>query len=443
MFQSRYQFLGSSLLLLNSILGASATTGSLKVLTYNVAGLPSALSSSDPVENTPYISARLSPYAIINVQEDFNSHAALYASDSHAYRTPTSGGVPFGDGLNTLSDFPYIDFTRTAWDDCNLNSGDCLTPKGFSAMRVEIAAGIWIDVYNLHTDAGGESGDLSARAGNVAQIVDYINSFSAGMPVVLMGDTNMRYTTTGDNIRALVSGGGFTDAWVSGTRGGTPPALGTDALTCAFPFADTVTDQATMLSCEVVDKILFRSSPVLTLSLGSITNEHRSFLHPTDGGPLSDHYPLSATFTYSTTGLRLSEVVGGPHGDYFNDATGLTSTPTITTLKLAGGERVDSVSSTWSTGTVLAHGGSGGTASSITLASGETLVEVEACQGEKDGNTRVFYLRVKTSAGRELAVGKTTSTCTVMSPPETGMRVVGFWGRDGDEIDRLGVVWGK
>lgn len=40
MFQSRYQFLGSSLLLLNSILGASATIGSLKVLTYNVAGLP-------------------------------------------------------------------------------------------------------------------------------------------------------------------------------------------------------------------------------------------------------------------------------------------------------------------------------------------------------------------------------------------------------------------
>jgi hypothetical protein len=51
------------------------------------------LSSGDPEVNTPLISPRLQPYNVINVEEDFNYHAALYADDTHAFRTPTSGGA--------------------------------------------------------------------------------------------------------------------------------------------------------------------------------------------------------------------------------------------------------------------------------------------------------------------------------------------------------------
>ncbi len=53
-------------------------------------------------------------YDIVNVQEDFNYHAALYADDHHPYRTATSGGAGFGDGLNTLSDHPFEDFRAGA-----------------------------------------------------------------------------------------------------------------------------------------------------------------------------------------------------------------------------------------------------------------------------------------------------------------------------------------
>ncbi|KAJ3502671.1 hypothetical protein NLJ89_g8778 [Agrocybe chaxingu] len=171
---------------------AAQVVGNLTVLSYNVAGLPDILSSGNPATNTPLISARLGPYNIINVQEDFNYHAALYASDNHAHRTPTSGGVPFGSGLNTLSDFPYIDFERKTWDNCNSNGGDCLTPKGFTFMRVHVSEGAWIDVYNLHTDAGSDSGDINARASNMAQVSSYLAKWSPGMPVVVMGDTNTR-----------------------------------------------------------------------------------------------------------------------------------------------------------------------------------------------------------------------------------------------------------
>ena len=86
---------------------AAPTSGAFSVLTYNVAGLPDIISSGDPATNTRPIGERLGGYDIVHVQEDFNYHADLYATDQHPYRTPTSGGVPFGSGLNTLSNFPY------------------------------------------------------------------------------------------------------------------------------------------------------------------------------------------------------------------------------------------------------------------------------------------------------------------------------------------------
>lgn len=89
-----------------------------------------------------------------NCLQDFNYHAYIYETDDHPYRTATSGGVPFGSGLNTLSNYNWISYDRIKWDSCNLNDGDCLTPKGFTAMRAQIDEGVYIDLYNLHADAG-------------------------------------------------------------------------------------------------------------------------------------------------------------------------------------------------------------------------------------------------------------------------------------------------
>lgn len=139
----------------------AATSGTLTALSMNVAGLPEILQNNDvpgdKTTNTASIGTKFSEYSydIIHVQEDFNYHATLYEYDTHPYRTATSGGVPFGSGLNTLSNFDWIDFERIEWDDCSNASGaDCLTPKGFTFMRVKVDEGVWIDVYNLHTDAG-------------------------------------------------------------------------------------------------------------------------------------------------------------------------------------------------------------------------------------------------------------------------------------------------
>jgi hypothetical protein len=88
-------------------------------------------------------------------KQDFNYHAYIYETDNHPYRTPTSGGAAIGSGLNTLSNFQFTNFVRTKWGTCsNAEGADCLTPKGFTSMRVRVDEGVYVDFYNLHADAG-------------------------------------------------------------------------------------------------------------------------------------------------------------------------------------------------------------------------------------------------------------------------------------------------
>src|SRR6266545_158409 len=115
-------------------------------LTYNVAGLLEPFSGSEPAVNTPIISCLIRGYDVVVVQEDFNYHAKLYDTcDDHPYRSPTSGGMGIGSGVNMLSDIPFTDWTRVAWDDCD--GTDCLTPKGFAMARVRLAENVQVDLY--------------------------------------------------------------------------------------------------------------------------------------------------------------------------------------------------------------------------------------------------------------------------------------------------------
>lgn len=417
----------------------AADSGSFSVLSYNVAGLPEAISSaSTPRESsTTAIGQRTAPYDIVHVEEDFNYHAYLYAGDTnHAYRTPTSGGAGIGSGLNTLSKIPYDedDFERVHWNSCQVDSGDCLTPKGFTFMRERLAEGVYVDFYNLHTNAGTNDGDLASRADNLNQLTAFIQTHSAGNAVVVMGDTNTRYTRSGDTIAEFAAANGLTDPWVQLVRGGTPPAKGSDALVC------DQTGPTVPNTCEVVDKVLYRSSRLVSLNATSYNNEHGKFL--TDAGlMLSDHDPISVGFTWSrNAAYQLSDQYGGPHGDYYNDISSVPAGARATTVALRAGSRIDQLSLTLSNGTTLTHGGTGGTASSLTLGSGEYVTTANLCQAEKDGHTRIFYAKFTTNLGRTLTGGTTTSDCVTRTAP-TGWQIAGFHGRGGDEVDKIGFIY--
>jgi jacalin-like lectin domain-containing protein/endonuclease/exonuclease/phosphatase family protein len=414
----------------------AADGGSFSVLAVNVAGLPEGISSA-PTPRKPATTAigqRIAAYDVVHAQEDFNYHAYLYAADTHAYRTPTSGGAGIGSGLNTMSGFPYDtdDFERVRWNSCQFDSGDCLTPKGFTFMRVRLAEGVYVDFYNLHTNAGTNDGDEASRASNLAQLSGFIASHSAGNAVVVMGDTNTRYTRAADTIAGFTAANGLTDAWVKLIRGGVAPAPGTPALVC---------DPAAVTNdCEVVDKILYRGSNLVTLQATSYNNEHAKFLDAS-GAMLSDHDPIAAGFSWTRNpAFQLSDQYGGPHGDYFTDVATVPAGARARSISLRAGSRIDQVGITLTTGATWTHGGGGGTASTLALGSGEYVTSATLCQGSSGGHTRIFSAKFVTNLGRALAGGSTTSDCVTRTAP-AGWQITGFHGRAGDEVDKLGFVY--
>jgi hypothetical protein len=409
-------FLATILSLVFGVYGAPASSGEFTVLSFNVAGLPEILNNNDvpgdKTTNTASIGTDFAAYDfdVIHVQEDFNYHATLYEYDDHPYRTATSGGAGIGSGLNTLANFDWVDFAREKWDDCSdASESDCLTPKGFTFMRVVVDEGVYIDFYNLHADAGTEDGDLEARQSNLQQVADYIDTWSIGNAVLVFGDTNSRYTRTGDNTRVFKTQNSLTDAWVELIEGGVYPTQGADASECDNP--------STTNDCEVVDKVLYRGNRFITLDAIDFNYIGSEFLQD-DGNILSDHNPILVNYTWSLSdSFRASALSGGPHGTWFNDLDDIPDSPKTSTITVAGGERLDSVAVELTDGTAFSHGGTGGTASSLTLAADEFWTSAELCTGEYDSHTRNFYIKATTSEGNSVTAGETTDDCVTFTAP--------------------------
>jgi len=188
--------------------------GMLSVLSYNVAGLPDALSSSNPLVNTPLISPRLNEFDLVLVQEDFSYHAELSADAEHPHQSTPGGGGTLGDGLNRFSQSAFEGFERNGWVECNgtVDSGsDCLTAKGFSVARHELGPGVEVDVYNFHMDAGGSADDIAARQAQIEQMLGTISTRSSERALIVGGDTNMDEEDEADLV-SLLEGAGLTDA---------------------------------------------------------------------------------------------------------------------------------------------------------------------------------------------------------------------------------------
>jgi hypothetical protein len=237
--------------------------------------------------------------------------------------------VPFGSGLNSLSNFNWVDDQRIKWDVCSdASENDCLTPKGFTFMRLQLAPGVYVDSVNLHADAGDLDADNAARSANLEQVMYFLGNNSVSNAVMVFGDTNSRYTRAPDvGLRALVSQQGLSDAWVQRARGGVVPIAGADAILCADPIP-------TNNSCEVVDKMLcvcshptvctqltarppacrYRGSKALTLTATDFVYDTTRFLS-SNGSTLTDHNPIRVDFSWtSATAFRTSDLYGGPHG---------------------------------------------------------------------------------------------------------------------------------
>jgi len=411
-----------------------APQGSFTAITYNVAGLPQGLSSGNPAVNTAPIGVRLNNYDLVNVQEDFNYDNVLRANLTLRYSSPFSGTAGTGDGLNTFSRFPLNDFIRVKWNKsfgllCCGN--DQLTPKGFSHVRVSLSRGIYLDLYNLHADADVDAGSEAARADNLRQLAAYILAESAGNAVIVMGDTNARYTRVADTMQTFVATAGLTDVWVQLARAGVAPVQNDVSLIDATNPSGS--------GNEVVDKVLYRSSRAVQLTPVSYTVDNKIFVDAS-GNPLSDHDPVIVPFNYAlASDVRYSDIFGGSGGDAYNDLAVVPNpTTSIRQITVRGAARIDRVSFVYDNGATVSHGGAGGSDKTITLSAGEYPVSANLCTGVHN-TLRIFYLAITTSLGHSVANGVTTNTCATFTAPAGG-KITGFLGRSGDELDQMGLI---
>ena len=266
-------------------------SGFFSVLTYNVAGLPGFISSAitGRSRSIAEIGKKINPFDIVNVQEDFNYNNSLYfGGNQHPYRTRPKGRVPFGDGLNTLSRFPMSDVVRVPWK--KRTGADFLTPKGFTLVKVEIVAGIWLDVYNVHANAQNNRRASGARRDNLNQLRDYIGENSSENALIIMGDFNAHYSFGDDNLHDFMESTTLVDSWVELQNGGLMPEA-----KHAFkpPHMLSIGNQS-----ESIDKILYRSNGRLNLAARDYNIENNLFTN-TKGLPLSDHYALAANFNWA------------------------------------------------------------------------------------------------------------------------------------------------
>ena len=226
----------------------------IKLITYNIDGLPSELDLNDlpwilkpiawiyklfkgttiipindngnkkgDIENiSKYLSS--SEADIIGVQEDFNFHDELMTSLKDNYSCGKYlGGFELSHLFKNTEWLTYFPLPRFKCDGLNviankdrinLNSedikrwkksygyfthaNDLLTHKGFRAYSVGVDNEVTLDVYVLHMDADFYDAetcpdvrkDLNARESQLKQLVDYIARSNTNHPIVILGDTN-------------------------------------------------------------------------------------------------------------------------------------------------------------------------------------------------------------------------------------------------------------
>ena len=171
-------------------------SGQFEILTYNVAGLPDFMSSSNPARNTVLISPLLNAYDVVCAQEDFVYHADLASAIRHTYSSvPQPNGVNLmNDGLNHFSNLAVSREERHTWQLCNGtydSSNDCLANKGFTYTRLSLSPTLDIDLYNLHADAGRSTLDAFTRERQFHQLATFIARQSAHRALIIAGDFNL------------------------------------------------------------------------------------------------------------------------------------------------------------------------------------------------------------------------------------------------------------
>lgn len=301
---------------------AEPQTGNFTAVSMNVDGLPTDLlgfiniNEGGPGPNgTRAIGQKMAEYGwdIIGVSEDFNYNDELMEALSEDYNAGTHrGGVSWltnnTDGLNLLWK-KSLSVTGESWTKWNTqystgfantgNGADGMINKGFRYYEAEVADGVYVDFYILHMDADSDQGDIDARHAQLTQLADAIKASDSENPIIVMGDTNCRYTR--EDIRAWFMDPinaderfEIKDAWVEDAWNGTYPNVGEDALMAVDKGGTYQYPQA-----EIVDKIFYINNTDSQVKLTLDSYDVATDFTNSSGAALADHWPIIGTFTYT------------------------------------------------------------------------------------------------------------------------------------------------
>lgn len=324
---------GNSTVTVSAAAVSASSTGSFKVAALNVDGMPQTVSIASVYdlklnEDGPGAdgSTLIGQYIqnsgidVLALSEDFNffsqinAAAPSYATMTQREQIPTSVGLgdlnnslfPFDtDGLNLMykSNLSVSSESMTAWNEHyspttnyvvidvpDQNGADGMIDKGFRFYQVQFAPGVVVDVYILHMDAETDPGDNAARASQIDQLMEAVEANDNGNPVIIMGDTNCRYTR--DPLETKIIDAGFSDPWIELERGGVYPQVGDDAL---------MVGDLGYQKGEVVDKVFYKNVEGSPLQIEATSYFVDAAGYTDEGGLLGDHPPVIVTFSYSFT----------------------------------------------------------------------------------------------------------------------------------------------
>lgn len=171
------------------------------------------------------------------------------------------------------------------------HEADGLIRKGFRFYQVTLAPGYVVDVYITHMEAGSDPEDNAARAKQLKQFADYILAHKGNNPIIILGDTNCRYTR--DPLKTA-----FIDAinadpdleihdpWVDLMWDGVYPEFGTGSI-----MVGAYGEQ----KGEVVDKVWYINNAKSANKLSCEGYLHDDSFTYADGSQIADHYPVVAS----------------------------------------------------------------------------------------------------------------------------------------------------
>ena len=342
LFLSKWLFVALAML---NVLSLSAGSLRFKAVTANVDGLPPSVTinygigSANPTMNADgsqepgatrmgqLIAENL--WDIVALSEDFNYHANIMDGVSSYYNASAHRGkIEQGnldgslagylsqsvrmntDGLCLLTRKKYgvspaadkegdgsknpAGNNWVLWNDhygYTDHEADGLIRKGFRFYQVTLSPGYVVDVYITHMEAGSDPEDNAAREKQLIQFAEYIKAHKGENPIIILGDTNCRYTR--DPLKT-----GFidlieqdpdlkvSDPWVDLMWDGVYPTFGTGSI-----MVGTYGEQ----KGEVVDKVFYINNAKSENKLSCEGYLHDDTFTYADGSQIADHYPVVAS----------------------------------------------------------------------------------------------------------------------------------------------------